>query len=113
MAEKSDPFGDRLRHEARIRGQIAKLLAIYDRHPETEEGKSARRKAVDLSRKHKIELEGVSMAAPKRFNPGAFAAFGGAIKKQFPGQIDESDLAKPRNRTVDKEDDSNGDPWDY
>jgi hypothetical protein len=53
------------------------------------------------------------MAAPKRFNPGAFAAFGGAIKKQFPGQIDASDLVKPKNRTVDKEEDSNGDPWDY
>lgn len=107
----SDPFGDKLREQQRIRGQIAKLRAIHDRHPETEEGKSALRKAVVLARKHKIEMEGVPMAAPKRFNPGVFAAFGGAIKKQFPGQIDASDLNKPKNRTVDKEDDS--EPWDY
>ena len=120
MAEKTDPFLERLQRAAKIRQRIDKLLAVAEKHPETPEGQSARRMAEELAAKHGIPLSGGvgPQTLKPRINAGAFAAFGAAIKKQFPGQIDESDLKKPNYRVVDKDEDSSTedldrDPDDY
>lgn len=110
-----DPFLDRLKRAAKVRQRIDKLMATAERHPETHEGQSARRMAEALAKKYEMPLSGGvgPQAVKPRLNPGAFAAFTGAIKKQFPGQIDASDLVKPKGRVVDKEEDDDNEPWDY
>lgn len=108
-----DPFLERLQKAADARKRIDKLMALAHKHPDTEEGKSALRKAGLLARKAGIEITGgVPLTKPPKYlNPGAMSAFAGAIKKTFPGKIDASDLEKPNYRTVDKEEDLDDDTY--
>lgn len=95
MAE--DPFLERLQKAADAHKRIAKLMALADKHPDTPEGQSAKRKANQL-----IEKWGKPSPA---LNVMAFGSVMGNIKRNFPGTIDDSDLVKPARRVVEKEDD--------
>ena len=93
-----DPFLQRLQRAADAHKRIAKLMALYEKHPDTEEGKSAKAKADQLIAKY-----GQPSAALK------VASFGNLmsnIKSAFPGKIDDSDLAKSTHRVVSKEEDN-------
>jgi hypothetical protein len=108
------------------RAKVTKLMAIYNRHPDTEEGRSARAKADRLREQYGLDsstgdafldrLQAAADAAagkapahgPRgRFNRNAFGVMAGAFKSAFPGQDDEdySKYAKG-HRVVDKEEDS-------
>lgn len=90
--------------------RVKKLLALADRHPDTEEGRSARRKALQLSEAHGLDMARVDLkiAQPKRvnrINPGMFDSFAATVKKQYPG-IDDEDYSQPKRRgTYGKEED--------
>jgi hypothetical protein len=103
-----DPYLERLRAANKSRSKIAKLRAVYDRHPDTPEGKSALRKALALEKQldQTVEEPKLSKPQPNVPNDSYFGAFANAFKHRFPG-VDNEDYSKYARKDDDEDSDRN------
>lgn len=116
-------MADREREErqSRARERVRKLMAIYNRHPDTEEGRSAQAKALQLRKQYGLDaptgdafLDRLQREADRqastplsksKFSRHAFETMAGAFRKQYPGTDDEDYAKYAKGRVVNKEDD--------
>lgn len=108
-----DPFLQRLQAQSDARNRIAKLLALAHKHPDTPEGQSARRKATELASRHGIEMEGISIAKPKKVDLRFMSGMAKAMAKAYPGKIDAGDLIDKNRRPKRDLDEGPGDDDTY
>jgi hypothetical protein len=68
--------------------KVRKLLAIANKHPDTHEGSSARKRAEVLIAKYGLDAESLKPLPERRVYPehDNFAAFAGAIKRNYPAR---------------------------
>lgn len=114
---------EREERQSRARERVRKLMAIYNRHPDTEEGRSAQAKALQLRQQYGLDgptgdafLDRLQQEADRRagkapeppkpkFSRHAFETMAGAFRKQYPGTDDEDYTKYTKGRVVNKEDD--------